>query len=50
MATERSPRVEALDVLRGLAVAGMILVVSPGDWSKAYAQLRHGRLARRYYR
>ncbi|MDG2534622.1 DUF5009 domain-containing protein [Sphingomonas sp. HITSZ_GF] len=30
-----------LDVLRGLAVAGMILVVSPGDWGAAYAPLRH---------
>jgi predicted acyltransferase len=34
-------RLEALDVLRGLAVAGMILVVSPGDWGQAYAQLQH---------
>ncbi|WP_010188282.1 acyltransferase family protein [Sphingomonas sp. PAMC 26605] len=39
--TQRLPRLEALDVLRGLAVAGMILVVSPGDWSMAYAQLQH---------
>ena len=35
------PRLDPLDVLRGLAVAGMILVVSPGDWSQAYAQLQH---------
>jgi len=28
-------------VLRGLAVAGMILVISPGDWDSAYSQLRH---------
>lgn len=34
-------RLVALDVLRGLAVAGMILVVSPGDWGQAYAQLQH---------
>jgi predicted acyltransferase len=41
MPMSAKPRLEALDVLRGLAVAGMILVVSPGDWSKAYAQLQH---------
>ncbi|TWB68389.1 putative acyltransferase [Nitrospirillum amazonense] len=34
-------RLPSLDVLRGLAVAGMILVVSPGDWDKAYAPLKH---------
>ncbi|WP_026046999.1 acyltransferase family protein [Sphingomonas sp. PAMC 26621] len=34
-------RLVALDVLRGLAVAGMILVVSPGDWGQAYVQLQH---------
>jgi predicted acyltransferase len=38
---ESSSRVVALDVLRGIAVAGMILVTSPGDWNNAYAQLRH---------
>jgi predicted acyltransferase len=31
----------ALDVLRGAAVAGMIVVTSPGDWSRTYAPLRH---------
>jgi len=34
-------RIIALDVLRGLAVAGMILVTSPGAWDRAYAPLRH---------
>ncbi|MBB6255117.1 acyltransferase family protein [Nitrospirillum iridis] len=34
-------RLLSLDVLRGLAVAGMILVTSPGDWAKAYAPLKH---------
>lgn len=34
-------RLVALDLLRGLAVAGMILVVSPGSWSMAYAPLKH---------
>ena len=37
----KSGRVEALDLLRGLAVAGMIIVVSPGDWAKSYAPLQH---------
>lgn len=34
-------RVVALDVLRGLAVAGMILVTSPGSWDCSYAPLKH---------
>jgi predicted acyltransferase len=34
-------RVGQLDILRGLAVAGMILVTSPGDWNLRYAQLDH---------
>ena len=34
-------RLASLDVLRGLAVAGMILVVTPGDWGAAYPQLQH---------
>ena len=34
-------RLVSLDVLRGLAVAGMILVVTPGDWGAAYPQLQH---------
>jgi predicted acyltransferase len=37
----RPARVPALDVLRGLAVAGMIVVTSPGDWSKTYWPLKH---------
>lgn len=37
----RHARVPALDVLRGFAVAGMIVVTSPGDWSKAYWPLKH---------
>ena len=36
-----SGRIVALDVLRGLAVAGMILVTSPGSWEHAYAPLKH---------
>jgi len=34
-------RVVVLDVLRGAAVAGMIIVTSPGEWTAAYAPLRH---------
>jgi predicted acyltransferase len=36
-----SGRVQALDLLRGAAVAGMILATSPGDWALTYSQLRH---------
>src|SRR6187551_1808524 len=34
-------RVESLDVLRGLAVAGMIVVNNPGDWTAVYPPLMH---------
>ena len=34
-------RIVSLDLLRGLAVAGMILVDSPGSWSQVYAPLKH---------
>jgi predicted acyltransferase len=34
-------RIIALDVLRGLAVAGMILVTSPGSWDHSYGPLKH---------
>ncbi|MBO9713592.1 MAG: DUF1624 domain-containing protein [Sphingomonas sp.] len=36
-----SGRLTALDALRGLAVAGMILVNSPGDWRISWPQLHH---------
>jgi len=36
-----SSRLISLDVLRGLAVAGMILANSPGAWSLRYEQLDH---------
>lgn len=36
-----SQRLVSLDVLRGLAVAGMILANSPGSWTNLYAQLDH---------
>lgn len=34
-------RLLALDVLRGMTVAGMILVNNPGSWGDIYAPLRH---------
>lgn len=34
-------RYVALDVLRGMTVAGMILVNNPGTWSKIFPPLRH---------
>jgi predicted acyltransferase len=35
------PRLVALDLLRGAAVAGMILANSPGSWAHGYAPLLH---------
>ena len=37
----KTPRYLALDVLRGMTVALMILVNNPGSWSHIYAPLRH---------
>lgn len=37
----QSKRLLALDVMRGITIAGMILVNSPGMWSYRYAPLRH---------
>lgn len=34
-------RIDAIDVLRGLALAGMLLVNNPGNWSQVYAPLLH---------
>jgi len=39
--TANSQRYLALDVLRGMTVAGMILVNNPGTWSHIFAPLRH---------
>ena len=36
-----SPRLASVDALRGLAVAGMLLVNDPGDWDHVYAPLEH---------
>jgi predicted acyltransferase len=34
-------RLLSLDILRGITIAGMILVNNPGSWSAIYAPLRH---------
>lgn len=34
-------RLLSLDILRGLTIAGMILVNNPGSWSHVYAPLKH---------
>ncbi len=36
-----SQRLQSLDVLRGLTIAGMILANNPGTWSYVYPPLRH---------
>lgn len=39
--TQTSSRLLALDVLRGITIAGMILVNNPGSWESIYAPLEH---------
>ncbi len=39
--TSFSPRYESLDVLRGLTIAFMVIVNSPGNDAASYAQLEH---------
>lgn len=39
--TARSERLLALDVFRGMTVAGMLLVNNPGTWSAIYPPLEH---------
>ena len=39
--SRKSTRLLSLDVLRGMTIAGMILVNNPGDGSHVYAPLRH---------
>ncbi|HTM83218.1 acyltransferase family protein [Asticcacaulis sp.] len=34
-------RFTGLDILRGVAVAGMVVVTSPGDWNTTYSPLLH---------
>ena len=38
---EKQKRLVALDILRGITIAGMITVNNPGSWSHIYAPLRH---------
>lgn len=38
---QRPARLMALDVLRGITIAGMILVNNPGSWSDVYSPLTH---------
>src|SRR5436305_1195228 len=39
--TAGSERLESLDVFRGLSIAAMILVSTPGTWNAVYHQLDH---------
>ena len=39
--TESPERLDSLDVFRGLAIAAMILVSTPGTWNAVYVQLDH---------
>jgi predicted acyltransferase len=38
---EMKSRLLSLDILRGITIAGMILVNNPGSWGAVYAPLRH---------
>ena len=39
--TDAPARLDSLDVFRGLAIAGMIVVSTPGTWTNVYPQLDH---------
>ncbi|MDD2552345.1 MAG: DUF5009 domain-containing protein, partial [Dysgonamonadaceae bacterium] len=39
--TVQSKRLLALDILRGITIAGMIMVNNPGSWSSIYKPLGH---------
>ena len=39
--TKDSKRLLSLDILRGITIAGMLLVNNPGTWSNIYAPLEH---------
>ena len=41
MAQTNTQRYVALDVLRGMTVAGMILVNNPGNWAHIFPPLKH---------
>lgn len=38
---KQSQRMLALDILRGITIAGMLLVNNPGSWNHMYSPLRH---------
>ena len=37
------PRLASLDAVRGFAIASMVLVNNPGDWSHLHTPLAHAR-------
>ena len=41
VSSTQKKRLLSLDILRGITVAGMILVNNPGSWAHIYAPLRH---------
>lgn len=41
MTANTPKRLLALDILRGITIAGMILVNNPGSWGYVYAPLEH---------
>ena len=41
MKSTTNQRILAVDILRGITIAGMIMVNNPGAWSKVYAPLGH---------
>lgn len=41
MTANTPKRLLALDILRGITIAGMILVNNPGSWGHVYTPLEH---------
>lgn len=41
VASQQNKRLLSLDILRGITIAGMILVNNSGSWEYVYAPLRH---------
>ncbi len=41
IASKQSGRLLSLDILRGITIAGMIMVNNPGSWNYTYAPLHH---------
>ena len=38
---KQSGRLRSLDIIRGITIAGMILVNNPGSWGHIYTPLEH---------